>query len=37
VLSTMATRARAELTFERPFRGYAQCAVLALAPEPATP
>jgi S-adenosylmethionine-diacylgycerolhomoserine-N-methlytransferase len=37
VLSAMADRAGAALTFERPFRGYAQCAVLTLAPEPATP
>ena len=37
VLSVMAGRAGGELTFERPFRGYAQCAVLTLAPELATP
>jgi S-adenosylmethionine-diacylgycerolhomoserine-N-methlytransferase len=37
VLSTMADRAGAELKLERPFRGYAQCAVLTLAPARATP
>jgi S-adenosylmethionine-diacylgycerolhomoserine-N-methlytransferase len=37
VLSAMADRAGAELKFERPFRGYAQCAVLTLAPEPSAP
>ena len=37
VLAAMAHRAGAELTFERPFRGYAQCAVLTLAPEHGTP
>jgi S-adenosylmethionine-diacylgycerolhomoserine-N-methlytransferase len=37
VLSTMANRAGAELRLQRPFRGYAQCAVLTLAPERATP
>jgi S-adenosylmethionine-diacylgycerolhomoserine-N-methlytransferase len=37
VLSAMAGRAGAGLTFERPFRGYAQCAVLTLAPERKTP
>jgi S-adenosylmethionine-diacylgycerolhomoserine-N-methlytransferase len=37
VLSAMAGRAGAELKFERPFRGYAQCAVLTLAPEPSAP
>jgi S-adenosylmethionine-diacylgycerolhomoserine-N-methlytransferase len=37
VLSAMAGRAGAELTFERPFRGYAQSAVLTLAPERKTP
>jgi S-adenosylmethionine-diacylgycerolhomoserine-N-methlytransferase len=37
VLSTMADRAGANLAFEHPFRGYAQCAVLTLAPELATP
>jgi S-adenosylmethionine-diacylgycerolhomoserine-N-methlytransferase len=37
VLAAMADRAGAELTFERPFRGYAQYAVLTLAPEHGTP
>jgi S-adenosylmethionine-diacylgycerolhomoserine-N-methlytransferase len=37
VLSEMAERADAELTFERPFRGYAQCAILTLAPERKAP
>jgi S-adenosylmethionine-diacylgycerolhomoserine-N-methlytransferase len=37
VLSTMDERAGAELTFERPFRGYVQCAVLTLAPGSTTP
>jgi S-adenosylmethionine-diacylgycerolhomoserine-N-methlytransferase len=37
VLSAMAERAGADLKFERPFRGYAQCVVLTLAPEPTTP
>jgi hypothetical protein len=32
-LSAMAEAAGASLTFERPFRGYAQCAVLTLPPE----
>jgi S-adenosylmethionine-diacylgycerolhomoserine-N-methlytransferase len=36
VLSAMADGSGAGLTFERPFRGYAQCAVLTL-PGPATP
>jgi S-adenosylmethionine-diacylgycerolhomoserine-N-methlytransferase len=37
VLSAMADSTGATLSFERPFRGYAQYAVLTLAPEPATP
>jgi S-adenosylmethionine-diacylgycerolhomoserine-N-methlytransferase len=37
VLSAMAVSTGASLTFERPFRGYAQYAVLRLAPGPATP
>jgi S-adenosylmethionine-diacylgycerolhomoserine-N-methlytransferase len=37
VLSAMADTAGAELTFERPFRGYAQYAVMRLPPEPARP
>jgi S-adenosylmethionine-diacylgycerolhomoserine-N-methlytransferase len=37
VLSAMADASGASLTFERPFRGYAQYAVLTLAPEPGTP
>jgi S-adenosylmethionine-diacylgycerolhomoserine-N-methlytransferase len=37
VLSAMADRSGASLTFARPFRGYAQCAVLTLPPGPATP
>jgi S-adenosylmethionine-diacylgycerolhomoserine-N-methlytransferase len=37
VLSAMAASTGATLSFERPFRGYAQYAVLTLAPEPATP
>lgn len=37
VLSDMADTAGADLTFERPFRGYAQYAVLTLPPEPRTP
>jgi S-adenosylmethionine-diacylgycerolhomoserine-N-methlytransferase len=36
-LSAMAARAAAELTFERPFRGYAQYAVLTRRSGPATP
>jgi S-adenosylmethionine-diacylgycerolhomoserine-N-methlytransferase len=36
-LSAMADSAGANLMFERPFRGYAQCAVLTLPPEPRTP
>jgi S-adenosylmethionine-diacylgycerolhomoserine-N-methlytransferase len=36
VLSTMADSRGADLRFERPFRGYAQYAVLALPPEPGT-
>jgi S-adenosylmethionine-diacylgycerolhomoserine-N-methlytransferase len=37
VLSAMTAGTGASLTFERPFRGYAQYAVLRLAPGPATP
>jgi S-adenosylmethionine-diacylgycerolhomoserine-N-methlytransferase len=37
VLSAMADATGATLSFERPFRGYAQYAVLTLAPAPATP
>jgi S-adenosylmethionine-diacylgycerolhomoserine-N-methlytransferase len=37
VLSAMADSGGADLKFERPFRGYAQCAVLTLPPEPARP
>ncbi len=37
VLSAMADASGASLTVERPFRGYAQYAVLTLAPEPGTP
>jgi S-adenosylmethionine-diacylgycerolhomoserine-N-methlytransferase len=37
VLSALAEGAGARLSFERPFRGYAQYAVLTVAPEPATP
>ena len=37
VLSAMADAAGADLSFERPFRGYAQYAVLTLPPEPAKP
>jgi S-adenosylmethionine-diacylgycerolhomoserine-N-methlytransferase len=36
-LSAMADIAGANLKFERPFRGYAQCAVLMLPPGPGTP
>ncbi len=36
-LSAMADIAGANLKFERPFRGYAQCAVLTLPAEPRTP
>jgi S-adenosylmethionine-diacylgycerolhomoserine-N-methlytransferase len=36
-LSTIAERSGAELRFERPFRGYAQYAVLTFPPEPGTP
>jgi S-adenosylmethionine-diacylgycerolhomoserine-N-methlytransferase len=36
-LSAMADTAGANLKFERPFRGYAQCAVLTLPSEPQTP
>jgi S-adenosylmethionine-diacylgycerolhomoserine-N-methlytransferase len=36
-LSAMADIAGANLKFERPFRGYAQCAVLTLPPGPGTP
>jgi S-adenosylmethionine-diacylgycerolhomoserine-N-methlytransferase len=37
VLSGLAETANANLRFERPFRGYAQYAVLTLAPEPSVP
>jgi S-adenosylmethionine-diacylgycerolhomoserine-N-methlytransferase len=37
VLSAMADTTSANLKFERPFRGYAQYAVLTLPPEPRTP
>jgi len=37
VLSAMADATGANLKFERPFRGYAQYAVLTLPPEPRTP
>jgi S-adenosylmethionine-diacylgycerolhomoserine-N-methlytransferase len=37
VLSAMAEGSAARLQFERPFRGYAQYAVLTLAPEPGKP
>ncbi|QWG20865.1 methyltransferase domain-containing protein [Bradyrhizobium sediminis] len=37
VLSAMADAAGADLSFERPFRGYAQYAVLALPPGPTPP
>jgi S-adenosylmethionine-diacylgycerolhomoserine-N-methlytransferase len=37
VLSATADASGANLKFERPFRGYAQYAVLTLPPEPATP
>jgi S-adenosylmethionine-diacylgycerolhomoserine-N-methlytransferase len=37
VLSAMADSTGATLSFEHPFRGYAQYAVLTLAPAPATP
>ena len=37
VLSAMADNSGAGLQFERPFRGYAQYAVLTLPPEPKTP
>jgi S-adenosylmethionine-diacylgycerolhomoserine-N-methlytransferase len=36
-LSSVAGHSRSALKFERPFRGYAQYAVLTLAPERATP
>jgi S-adenosylmethionine-diacylgycerolhomoserine-N-methlytransferase len=36
-LSSIADHSRSELKFERPFRGYAQYAVLTLAPERASP
>jgi S-adenosylmethionine-diacylgycerolhomoserine-N-methlytransferase len=36
-LSAMADAAGADLTFDRPFRGYAQYGVLKLPPGPATP
>jgi S-adenosylmethionine-diacylgycerolhomoserine-N-methlytransferase len=37
VLTAMAKSSRADLAFERPFRGYAQHAVLTLPAEPKTP
>jgi S-adenosylmethionine-diacylgycerolhomoserine-N-methlytransferase len=37
VLSAMAESSDAELRFERPFRGYAQYAVLTLPAEPSRP
>jgi S-adenosylmethionine-diacylgycerolhomoserine-N-methlytransferase len=37
VLAAMTRSSRANLAFERPFRGYAQYAVLTLAAEPKTP
>ena len=37
VLATMAERTKADLKFERPFRGYAQYAVLTLPAEPSRP
>jgi S-adenosylmethionine-diacylgycerolhomoserine-N-methlytransferase len=37
VLSAMADATGAHVKFERPFRGYAQCAVLTLPPQPRTP
>src|ERR1700733_8449945 len=37
VLSAMADSSGASLKFERPFRGYAQCAVLTFTPGPLTP
>jgi S-adenosylmethionine-diacylgycerolhomoserine-N-methlytransferase len=37
VLAAMAQGNGADLAFERPFRGYAQYAVLALPAEPKTP
>src|SRR5258708_9001195 len=36
-LSSIAGHSRSELKFERPFRGYAQYAVLTLTPDRATP
>ena len=36
VLAAMAESTKADLRFERPFRGYAQYAALTLPPEPAT-
>lgn len=36
VLAAMAESTKADLRFERPFRGYAQYAVLTLPPKPAT-
>jgi S-adenosylmethionine-diacylgycerolhomoserine-N-methlytransferase len=36
-LSAIADAAGAELRFQRPFRGYAQYAVLTFPPEPGTP
>jgi S-adenosylmethionine-diacylgycerolhomoserine-N-methlytransferase len=37
MLAAMAVSTGASLTFERPFRGYAQYAVLRRAPGPAKP
>jgi S-adenosylmethionine-diacylgycerolhomoserine-N-methlytransferase len=37
VLSATADSSGANLKFERPFRGYAQYAVLTFPPEPGTP
>jgi S-adenosylmethionine-diacylgycerolhomoserine-N-methlytransferase len=37
VLSAMADTSGADLTYQRPFRGYAQCAVMRLPLEPARP
>jgi S-adenosylmethionine-diacylgycerolhomoserine-N-methlytransferase len=37
VLSATANKTGGTLQFERPFRGYAQCAALTLPPQPGTP
>jgi len=37
ILSVLAETSGANMMFERPFRGYAQCAVLTLPPEPTKP